>query len=256
MSELQPTEAAAGEALRPRELRSTVEPGGDDSVETVSPEEIETRRFQITVRGYDIEEVNDFLVRVAASQREGLASAERRERVAAASSPYEQVGDEVVAVLDSARSAAAQVREEAHQEVTTLLDQAREEMERAIQVRNEAEQEADALIEDARQVAEASEAQLRQSREELELSQMKVREERQSLLQAVEAYVRTAAEARREIADVRVAVGTLMADMVSRLEQLDSVEQELGTRLEVASGLLAELSEGSGTHSEGPVAEQ
>lgn len=207
--------------------------GGDGAGGTaVSPDEVEAKRFHIAVRGYDVEEVNGFLASVAESYRAALATAESRGAAATPDNLYEQVGNEVGVVLDSARRAAARLLEEAEEEVATLRAQARDEAEQAARLRVEAEQEIESLLNDARQVAETTEVQMRQAREKLQLSQAEVGDERRSLRAAVEECTATVSDARRDVEELRLGLTTLLTNVAVRME-------ELMARLEGTGHLLA-----------------
>lgn len=105
----------------------------------LSPEEIQSRQFQIGLRGYDVEEVRSFLARVAEAYRSALDEVQQHEDAAlprvtsneqASSSQgteapsYESVGREVSVVLRSAREAAEQMKEQAHARATEMIEAA------------------------------------------------------------------------------------------------------------------------------------
>jgi DivIVA domain-containing protein len=72
-----------------------------------SPEEIESKEFLITLRGYDKDEVQAFLRAVAADYR-SLADSSRTSAPVTTSNPFESLGEEVGTVLKVARESANQ----------------------------------------------------------------------------------------------------------------------------------------------------
>ena len=220
-------------------------PAEADETITLAPEDLGNQRFSITMRGYDVEEVNDFLATVAESYGAVLAMVETLETSQAPSNPYESVGGEVAAVLHSARSAATDLREQAEQDAEELMARAREELERATQVRQESEARAAELLADAQQAAETAEAQIRSSREELEFDRAQVEEERDSLRQAVTSYTRVLTDAVRDATDARAGTRSLLTEVLERLGQLETLEQDLMVRMGGAEKVLGDLSEGT-----------
>lgn len=245
MPELQaPHEAPApgpGEEQVPEGASSSTSspPGVVIEAMTVSPQDVESRRFTVTVRGYDVQEVNDFLATVAESYGAALDAIERLKASREPEDPYVSLGDEVARVLSSARGAAARVKADAEREVEALRARVRDELENAIGLREEAEQEAIALRAQARQAADAIEEEVRRSREQLELQRMETSEDRESLRQAVEDYMRTLREVRRDSADATLGATSLLTDLLARLEQLQGVEEDLMNRLERTGAILA-----------------
>ncbi len=108
----------------------------------LSPEEIESRQFQIGLRGYDVEEVTSFLARVAEAYRSVLGELQRQleaeppapgnaavpesraPEVSQPSPSFDTVGREVATVLASAREAAEQMKDRAHARVAEMLEAA------------------------------------------------------------------------------------------------------------------------------------
>ena len=108
-----------------------------DELPLPSPEEIESKQFPIGLRGYDVEEVRSFLVRMAAAYRQLLAELQRHPGPQAAGrpnhkapqaaephAPYESVGREVTMVLAGAREAAEQLKDQARTRAAEMIEAA------------------------------------------------------------------------------------------------------------------------------------
>jgi cell division initiation protein len=95
----------------------------------ITPQEIETKQFAIGLRGFDQQEVTAFLKSVAGDYKSALEHADGGGggSTAPAADPYAAMGDEVAAVLRSARDAAGEVRKHAEEEAEALLSKARQE---------------------------------------------------------------------------------------------------------------------------------
>ncbi|MGA7270356.1 MAG: DivIVA domain-containing protein [Acidimicrobiia bacterium] len=112
-----------------------------------TPEEIRRASFRTAFRGYDSEEVAEFLERVAAAveelvqQRDRLSSRLGEFADKDLKSEFENVGREVASVLEAARTAAESIRDRATADASRW--------------RTEATAEAEAVIKAARQDAEA-----------------------------------------------------------------------------------------------------
>jgi cell division initiation protein len=103
----------------------------------ITPHDIETKQFAIALRGFDQKEVTAFLQSVASDYKEALESTnagtttapveeeEASQPAPTAQDPYIAMGDEVAAVLRSARDAAAEVRRKADEEAEAILAKAR-----------------------------------------------------------------------------------------------------------------------------------
>src|SRR4051812_25554691 len=123
----------------------------EGQISTISPEDIESRQFQVSLRGYDVDEVRGFLAMVAESFR---AVAESRPSAPAAapaptvSGGQLSIGEEVNRVLQAAAQAAEELQAKAHRRGAELQAQAQAEAEQA---RQAAQEEAEA----ARQALQA-----------------------------------------------------------------------------------------------------
>ena len=166
-----------------------------------SPEEIESKEFLITLRGYDKDEVQAFLRAVAADYR-SIADSSKGGGMAApvsTSNPFESLGEEVGTVLKVARESANALRQKAEDEAAAARRRAEEESaalrnaassaakrlteeaeRHAIEVRAAAEREAgDRLRETARRVErlQGTETKLRQRLYSLEMMLQSMRQE-------------------------------------------------------------------------------
>jgi DivIVA domain-containing protein len=167
-----------------------------------TPEEIESKEFLITLRGYDKDEVNAFLRAVSADYRSALSR--QGTEVTVPSSSYEALGAEISTVLSTAKQSAETIRRRAEDDATELRRRAEEESRQlrdaasraakrlteeaerhSIEVRASAEREAsERLRESARRVErlQATETKVRQRLFSLEATLKQIRQE----LEAVE----------------------------------------------------------------------
>lgn len=156
----------------------------------ISAEQIRRREFVTTRRGYDPDQVRDYLDQIA-DQVTRMASMIRDARLeaAAASSappvprvdPYRQLGDRVASVIREADRAAERLRADAQDEAEQLLREARVDSDR---IRTDAQasaeamrSEADRALREARERSERTTAGLSTQRDALirQLSQMQER---------------------------------------------------------------------------------
>ena len=165
-----------------------------------TPEEIESKEFLITLRGYDKDEVKAFLKAVSADYRAALDSA--APAAEAPSSAYEALGRDIGQVLQTAKQSADQLRKKAEEDATSMRRRAeeeanslreaaskaaqrlREEAERhAIQVRAEADRDARERTSGAARRVEklqSAESKLRQRLYALEMMLQSMRQELES----------------------------------------------------------------------------
>lgn len=164
-----------------------------------SPEEIESKEFLITLRGYDKDEVQAFLRAVAADYRGVVEGARTAAPVSTGSNPFESLGEEVGTVLKVARESANALRQKAEDEAAATRRRAEEESaalrnaasaaakrlteeaeRHAIEVRAHAERDAgERLRETARRVErlQGTETKLRQRLYSLEMMLQSMRQE-------------------------------------------------------------------------------
>lgn len=163
-----------------------------------SPEEIESKEFLITLRGYDKDEVQAFLRAVAADYR-GVVESARTPAPVTTGNPFESLGEEVGTVLKVARESANALRQKAEDEAAATRRRAEEESaalrnaasaaakrlteeaeRHAIEVRASAERDAgERLRETARRVErlQGTETKLRQRLYSLEMMLQSMRQE-------------------------------------------------------------------------------
>lgn len=110
-----------------------------------SPEEIESKEFLITLRGYDKDEVQAFLRAVAADYR-SLGDRSAVPTPVSTSNPFESLGEEVGTVLKVARESANALRQKAEDEAAAARRRAEEE---SAALRNAASAAAKRLTEEA-----------------------------------------------------------------------------------------------------------
>ncbi len=165
-----------------------------------TPEEIDSKEFLITLRGYDKDEVKAFLKAVAADYRAALDSAQPAPE--AGGSAYEALGKDIGQVLQVAKQSADQLKRKAEEEATSMRRRAEEEAaslreaassaarrlteeaeRHSVQVRAEAEREATAKTASAGRRVEklqSAESKLRQRLYALEMMLQSMRQELES----------------------------------------------------------------------------
>lgn len=125
---------------------------------SVQPEDIESKEFLVSLRGYDREEVDAFLRELAEEIRRLKSDAQT---VAPSSSPagegdastfYKQIGEETSKILVAAEEAGAEIRARASAEAAELLASARNQSE---EVRRAGEAQKQAAEDDLRRLREA-----------------------------------------------------------------------------------------------------
>ena len=165
-----------------------------------TPEEIDSKEFLITLRGYDKDEVKAFLKAVAADFRAVLDSAPSP--VEASGNAYEALGKDIGNVLQVAKQSADQLRKKAEEEATGMRRRAEEEANtlreaasnaarrlteeaerHSVQVRAEAERDASERTVDANRRVDklqSAESKLRQRLYALEMMLQSMRQELES----------------------------------------------------------------------------
>ena len=213
-----------------------------------SPEEIESKEFLITLRGYDKDEVNAFLRAVAADYRSALSR--QGADISVPSSSYEALGTEISTVLSTAKQSAETIRKRAEDDATELRRRAEEE---SRQLRDAASRAAKRLTEEA----ERHSVEVRASAEREASERLRESARRVERLQATETKVRqrlfsleaTLKQIRQELE----AVETAGADAVGKSLLENPPEQETADET-----ILAELRGDGGstdTSTEEPIAE-
>ena len=165
-----------------------------------TPEEIDSKEFLITLRGYDKDEVKAFLKAVAADFRAALDSA--APPVEAPGNAYEALGKDIGQVLQVAKQSADQLKKRAEEEATSMRRRAEEEANtlreaasnaarrlteeaerHSVQVRAEAERDASGRTTEAVRRVEklqSAESKLRQRLYALEMMLQSMRQELES----------------------------------------------------------------------------
>ena len=202
----------------------------------MKPEEIQGRDFLVGLRGYDKDEVREFLSEIAAEHAAIQAELEelRRAPVAIATAEprddFENLGASVAAILRTAKESAA--------EITSGADAA------AMQVREEAERYAETLRQQAEETrayaAEAAEEVRRQATAEIE----QLRTEAQTTLvearAEAERLVREATERVRQLeveaeARIRNQTEAMLREHEERAAEAQRRESSLRARLQEAA---------------------
>jgi DivIVA domain-containing protein len=165
-----------------------------------TPEEIDSKEFLITLRGYDKDEVKAFLKAVAADYRAAVDSAAPPPE--APGNAYEALGKDIGQVLQVAKQSADHLKKKAEEEATSMRRRAEEEANtlrdaasgaanrltqeaerHAVQVRAEAERDASERTTDANRRVEklqSAESKLRQRLYALEMMLQSMRQELES----------------------------------------------------------------------------
>lgn len=183
-----------------------------------SPEEIASKDFLTTLRGYDKEEVRAFLRAVSADYARAVDAAQTH---GATGASFESLGSEIAQLLQNAQDAADHLRQEAEEEAGELRRRAQE---RARAVHDAATESANRLMKEAEQ--RAVEVRARAETETTEI---------RSSADAYAGEVRSAAE--RD-------ASTQLQAATERVERLRSTETDLRQRLGEAETVLSWLREG------------
>lgn len=174
----------------------------------LTPDEIKGQKFPVNLRGYEKEEVDAFLLRVAADYQAAISA------IATAAEPYGALGREVGAVLMAARESAEEIRKDADAESDRVR---REAADQVAQVMREAKEEAAERLEDAadraaRLIADAE----RRARDVRDAAEQKSQELLGNLTRRREALHAHEIELEARLDAIDQAVGRLRAQMRSR----------------------------------------
>jgi cell division initiation protein len=121
----------------------------------LEPDDLERKEFLVSLRGYDREEVDEYLREVAEELRRRAASGPQAAAVQVRADPtdaYRQVGQETSKILIAAEETANEIRERAKAEAAQLVSDARAE---ADQVVRKAQAEKQTIEEDLRRLRDA-----------------------------------------------------------------------------------------------------
>lgn len=188
----------------------------------MSADQIRRREFVTIRRGYDPDQVRDYLEQLA-DQVDRMAAMIREARLEAATAgsaptrpridPYQQLGDRVASVIREADQTAERLRAEAQRESEGMLREARADADRIrtdAQARaEEARTEAEHALQEAREQADRTIAGLAEQRQNL-VSQLAQMRERllgvaRELEEAIEAPADDASALPGDLVDVRTA---------------------------------------------------
>src|SRR5215213_9540237 len=122
----------------------------------LTPEAIEQAEFPTALRGYDKDEVEAYLRRVAVEHRRLLAQTEPAKP--ASEKPYQRLGQDVGDLLQQARDTADRMKQRAEDEATRLKDEAKKAVK---EMKDKAKQ-------DAQQVKQAAEYDAREKLKDAE----------------------------------------------------------------------------------------
>jgi DivIVA domain-containing protein len=218
----------------------------------LTPEEIRAQKFTMNLRGYEKEQVDSFLLQIAADYEAALSA------IASAADPYGALGHEVSSVLRSAKESAEKLRREAEDESKAVRQEATDE---ALEMRRQAAEEAAATLEGAREKAislsteaerqarnaenEITSARQRALDESVEIRRQAAEEAAATLDAATDKAERLSREAQRHAQEMRAATQKQCDEMLhsasNRFDTLKALEHELHTRVEAIDKALARL---------------
>ncbi|HEU4480513.1 MAG TPA: DivIVA domain-containing protein [Actinomycetota bacterium] len=173
----------------------------------LTPEEIQNKDFLISLRGYDKDEVESFLSRVADEFRDAL----RGGGEGGSADPFQDLGQEVGSVLQAAKSSADALRSKAEQEATAVLQKAREE---AANLRESVSKAAARVKEDAERhaVQQRSEAE-RYAEETRSAAEREANERLRESARRVQRLLSTENNVRERLLALETMLGTLREDL-------------------------------------------
>jgi DivIVA domain-containing protein len=218
----------------------------------LTPEEIKGHTFRVNLRGYDRDEVDAFVQRIAADYEAAIAA------IASAADPYGSVGQEVSTVLRTAKESAERLRRDTDEEVKALRQRAVDE---AAEAKRRAAEEAAATLEQAREKAirltteaerhsteavEQSEAtKQRASEEAVDIRRRAAEGAAATLDAATDRAERLTREAQRHARELREnaeqQVDDMLKEAATRHELLREHERELHRRVDAIEGALEGL---------------
>jgi DivIVA domain-containing protein len=191
-------------------------------VDQTSLDRIRNATFPASRRGYDKQEVEKFLSRLADWLETGAGDESRSDTV---KRELERVGERTGAILSQAEESAQQIRSEAEQEARETIDGANTQAEQT-------RQEADAYSEETRGAADTYAEQTRATvDQEAEESRAKVEQEaREAIADAQAQAQRIIDEGTRRRDDVEAVI----ADLVRRRDEVLVDTEELSAKLTMA----------------------
>lgn len=183
---------------------------------SLSPDEIEHKNFVVALRGYDKNQVDEFLQAVADEYREAVRAKERASESAGEGplDPFEQLGEQVAVMARAAADGANRILTEAERSRTALLESAEQEAattrKHALRELDAAQVQRDEAIREASELRESAEqeaARLRADADEQAADATRLREEARQELEAARALRESAIQdvsQLRELAEQRV----------------------------------------------------
>ena len=194
----------------------------------LTPEEIQNKDFLISLRGYDKDEVESFLGRVADDYRELVRGG------GTSGDPFKDLGQEVGSVLQAAKDSADTLRRKAEEEATALLQKAREE---AANLRESVSKAASRVKEDAERHSSTVRSEAERYAEETRATAEREANERlRESARRVQRLLSTENNVRERLLSLETMLATLREDLSSDPE---------GGRQEAATLRAAGASEGS-----------
>lgn len=190
----------------------------------VEPEEIEAKQFLISLRGYDREEVDEFLRQVADELRRRLQGGPVASGGATADA-YRRVGEETSRILVAAEEIANNMRETARRETEAAVAKARKEAE---ETREAARKESIETIAAARKEAEETVASARteaaeilgSARQEATAVEKSIAEAREAAEQDLEALRQARSVLSTQLEDVRRRLDETIARLQAPVDKL------------------------------------
>jgi DivIVA domain-containing protein len=193
----------------------------------MNPEDIEGRDFFVGLRGYDRDEVQEFLAEVASDHRTALAElADLRQR----REPLTDLGPTVTAIIRTATESAEAITEQAHRDVEHIRADAEES---AAQTRRAAEESAAATRREAEAYAE-------QVHRDADSEATRLRDEATRIVDAARSEAERIARATQDDADRiqadaerrgRERAAAAAEDAIAKLAEANRRHEELRARL-------------------------
>jgi len=196
----------------------------------MGPEDIEGRDFFVGLRGYDRDEVHQFLREVAAEHRAVLSELEMLRTRQPTADPFEHLGANVAAILRSANETAAMITSTANEDA----DQIRARAEAAAeQVRRDADEYAGRVRDEVASETETSRHFIEAARDQADVLRQEGERRASELIAEAEARI-PAIEAAAEEAG-RARAGAAVDHLVARLTDATRQQEALRARLTEAS---------------------
>lgn len=202
----------------------------------LSPDEIETRDFPVTIDGYHRGEVRSFLTSIAQAYGHVVRQVESQD----AGASFEHLGAEVAAVLRTAHEAAATLTAQGEERLRTANDEATEVLANAARDADELLGAAESIRVEAVDEAAALRAQASAELEAARRNAEGVRAEAERVLEAARADAgRVEEETERQRTEVQTATQQRLAELASHEATLRDRLWDLNETLRGARSLLA-----------------